>query len=434
MRRARALWKVFCASIRFEEALERHRKRRLTAEEAGKLLGMSGRHFRRLMVRYDEDGLEGLRDQRLGKPSPRRAPEAELARMQQLYQELLRRFLDEAFSRTAAETARLQARLHRDPARAAGWVWRRRPGAAVRTARSASASRCRACCCSRTVRPIAGYRRSIAISISSPRSTTPPERSIRPFSWRRKARLRASSDWARRSRRRACFARSTPIGDHTTSTRPRPAARSTRPSSPRSAARCSSSGSRTSRPTRRKRAAAWSGSSEPYRVGCRPNCAWPRSPRSRPPTATSRSALSQTTTLASRLPRPSRDRPSSPCRPAARGRPLHPRGPPGRTRQLRPIEALVLADPAAAPPSPLRQGRARARISRWSPRHLRRPELPCPIRPHRRTDQCLTGRAGRRRSSASSPAASRKSSRPFCHPRRSRASWKRLRGCGTGLR
>ena len=66
---------------------------------------------------------------------------------------------------------------------------------------------------------------------------------------------------------------------------------------------------------------------------------------------------------------------------------------PGRTRQLRPMEALVLADPAAAPPSPLRQGhRARARISRRSPRHLRRPELPCPIRPHRRTDQCLTGR------------------------------------------
>jgi len=39
------------------------------------------------MVRYDEDGPEGLRDRRLGKPSPRRAPEAELARMRRLYQE-----------------------------------------------------------------------------------------------------------------------------------------------------------------------------------------------------------------------------------------------------------------------------------------------------------------------------------------------------------
>ncbi len=41
MRRTRALWEVFV--LRFEEALERHRKRRLTAEEAGELLGMSGR-------------------------------------------------------------------------------------------------------------------------------------------------------------------------------------------------------------------------------------------------------------------------------------------------------------------------------------------------------------------------------------------------------
>ena len=86
MRRTQALWEVFV--LRFEEALDRHRKRRLTADEAGELLGMSGRHFRRLMVRYDEDGREGLRDRRLGKPSPRRAPEAELARMRRLYQEL----------------------------------------------------------------------------------------------------------------------------------------------------------------------------------------------------------------------------------------------------------------------------------------------------------------------------------------------------------
>src|SRR5271166_5533052 len=43
--------------------------------------------------------------------------------------------------------------------------------------------------------------------------------------------------------------------------------------------------------------------------------------------------------------------------------------------------------------------------------------------------------AGRRRSSASSPCASRKSSRAFCHPRRSRASWKRLywKGARPGL-
>jgi hypothetical protein len=90
MRRASALWEVFV--LRFEEALERYRKRRLTAEEAGEILGMSGRHFRRLLLRYEEDGPEGLRDRRLGKVSPRRAPLAELTRMQILYQERYRDF------------------------------------------------------------------------------------------------------------------------------------------------------------------------------------------------------------------------------------------------------------------------------------------------------------------------------------------------------
>jgi hypothetical protein len=90
MRRASALWEVFV--LRFEEALERYRKRRLTAEEAGELLGMSGRHFRRLTVRYEEEGEQGLRDRRLSKVSSRRAPASELTRMQMLYQERYRDF------------------------------------------------------------------------------------------------------------------------------------------------------------------------------------------------------------------------------------------------------------------------------------------------------------------------------------------------------
>jgi hypothetical protein len=79
------LWEVFV--MRFEEVLGRFRKRRLTAEEAGELLGMSGRNFRRVRARYEEDGADGLRDGRIGKPSPRRAPAAELTRMQRLYRE-----------------------------------------------------------------------------------------------------------------------------------------------------------------------------------------------------------------------------------------------------------------------------------------------------------------------------------------------------------
>src|SRR6266851_263651 len=90
MRRTSTLWEVFV--LRFEEALERYRKRRLTVDEAGEVLGMSGRNFRRMVVRYDEEGVEGLRDRRLGRPSPRRAPAGELTRMQILYQERYRDF------------------------------------------------------------------------------------------------------------------------------------------------------------------------------------------------------------------------------------------------------------------------------------------------------------------------------------------------------
>ncbi|MGH7210881.1 MAG: hypothetical protein ACREF1_05400 [Acetobacteraceae bacterium] len=77
---------------RFEEALARFRRRHLTAEEAGELLGVSGRHFRRMCLRFDEEGSEGLRDRRLGRRSPRRACAVELARMRALYRERYRDF------------------------------------------------------------------------------------------------------------------------------------------------------------------------------------------------------------------------------------------------------------------------------------------------------------------------------------------------------
>src|SRR5260370_20145468 len=83
MRRTRGLWEVFM--LRFEEALERYRKRRLTGDEAGELLGMSGRNFRRLIVRYEEEGEEGLRDRRLGRAPPPRGPAGVLARVEGLY-------------------------------------------------------------------------------------------------------------------------------------------------------------------------------------------------------------------------------------------------------------------------------------------------------------------------------------------------------------
>jgi transposase len=101
MRRTAALWEVFVS--RFEEAFEQYKRRRLSGEEAGELLGMSGRNFRRLCARYEEDGIEGLRDRRIGKVSPRRAPARELERMHQLYRERYNDFTVKHFHEQLAD-------------------------------------------------------------------------------------------------------------------------------------------------------------------------------------------------------------------------------------------------------------------------------------------------------------------------------------------
>jgi transposase len=74
--------------MRFESLLERHERGELSQVEAAELLGMSERSFRRWRERYREDGAAGLLDGRVGKPSPRRAPESELVRARALYEEM----------------------------------------------------------------------------------------------------------------------------------------------------------------------------------------------------------------------------------------------------------------------------------------------------------------------------------------------------------
>ena len=72
--------------MRFDKAYEGWRDRRLTQEEAGRLLGMSERNFRRYVGRYEADGLEGLIDRRIEQLSSRRAPVDEVMRVVNLYQ------------------------------------------------------------------------------------------------------------------------------------------------------------------------------------------------------------------------------------------------------------------------------------------------------------------------------------------------------------
>jgi hypothetical protein len=58
----------------FRDVLSRWERKELSAMEAGELLGCSERQFRRYRRRYEEEGLAGLVDRRLGKASLRRVP------------------------------------------------------------------------------------------------------------------------------------------------------------------------------------------------------------------------------------------------------------------------------------------------------------------------------------------------------------------------
>jgi len=70
---------------KFRDVLSRWERGNLSMMEAGELLGMSERQFRRYRDRYEEDGLEGLIDRRLGQPSPKRVPAGDLRLMLELY-------------------------------------------------------------------------------------------------------------------------------------------------------------------------------------------------------------------------------------------------------------------------------------------------------------------------------------------------------------
>jgi transposase len=84
-RMRRTEWLEETRRMRFEEAYEGWRLRRLTQEEAARLSGVHERTFRRYLDRYEEAGLEGLIDKRLSGDSHRRAPVDEVLRLRELY-------------------------------------------------------------------------------------------------------------------------------------------------------------------------------------------------------------------------------------------------------------------------------------------------------------------------------------------------------------
>jgi Helix-turn-helix domain len=86
----RAAWLQDRRMQKFRDVLSRWEAGSLSMMEAGELLGMSERQFRRFRDRFAEEGEDGLVDRRLGKPSPKRVPAAEVLRMLALYRESYR--------------------------------------------------------------------------------------------------------------------------------------------------------------------------------------------------------------------------------------------------------------------------------------------------------------------------------------------------------
>src|ERR1700716_2387576 len=73
--------------MRFSDLLDRTEAKELTQVAAAELLGVNVRTFQRWAERYEAEGDDGLVDLRMGRRSPRRAPEEELERMLGLFRD-----------------------------------------------------------------------------------------------------------------------------------------------------------------------------------------------------------------------------------------------------------------------------------------------------------------------------------------------------------
>lgn len=81
----RTEWLQGTVRMRFLEAYDGWQARRLTQEEAARLLGVCERTFRRYIDRYEEAGPDGLIDKRLNQVSHRRAPVDEVMKLVEHY-------------------------------------------------------------------------------------------------------------------------------------------------------------------------------------------------------------------------------------------------------------------------------------------------------------------------------------------------------------
>ena len=154
----RTQWLQEAKRMRFEEAYSGWGERRLTQVQAAQLLGVCTRTFRRYIHRYEDEGLDGLLDQRMSQISHRRAPVDEVLRMVDRYRRRHEGWSAKHLLRLVSPGWRpAQLQLGADPSsgvRRGGKVAAQR----VCTASAASVRRGRGCCCTRTGVRMSGWR------------------------------------------------------------------------------------------------------------------------------------------------------------------------------------------------------------------------------------------------------------------------------------
>src|SRR3954447_4185712 len=117
MRRTEALPGV--RMISFRSVLDRHEAGELNQIEAGGLLGISERTFRRWCRRYEDDGEAGLLDRRLGRPSSKRVPSDDEGGDRAAVSDPLPRLQGAALPRAPCARSSVPLELHLDEAVAA---------------------------------------------------------------------------------------------------------------------------------------------------------------------------------------------------------------------------------------------------------------------------------------------------------------------------
>ena len=65
-------------AMKIQEVILRAMAKKITWWQAAEILGLSDRQMRRLHGRYREHGYEGVLDRRVGQPSPKRVPLAQV--------------------------------------------------------------------------------------------------------------------------------------------------------------------------------------------------------------------------------------------------------------------------------------------------------------------------------------------------------------------